>query len=167
MLKAADNVTKARTPVERDYAGNVVDAHAPEMPTRYAKQLVQIVRGGIAIGMRRERAMELALRCARDSIPPLRLEILIDLSHYPNAQPNEVRARINKPWTTVRRELEALTMLGIIELLRRQGEARSFRLVSKTKRTWLYSISDSFDEVTLLAMAGREPPNWAELYAAE
>jgi hypothetical protein len=41
--------------------------HAPEMPTRFAKQLTQIIRGGVAVGMSRKRAMKLAIRCARDS----------------------------------------------------------------------------------------------------
>ena len=50
------------------------------MPTRFAKQLTQMVRGGVAIGMTREEAMRLAIRCARDSIPPLRLEILLDVA---------------------------------------------------------------------------------------
>jgi hypothetical protein len=45
LLAAADIVTMARTAVERDYQGEVIDAHAPEMPTRFAKQLVQMVRG--------------------------------------------------------------------------------------------------------------------------
>ena len=65
LLKAADIVTMARTGVERDYSGEVIDAHAPEMPTRFAKQLVQMVRGGVAIGMQRDEAMRLAIRCAR------------------------------------------------------------------------------------------------------
>ena len=49
------------------------------MPTRFAKQLTQMVRGGVAIGMRRDQAV-VGLRCARDSIPPMRLEILLDLA---------------------------------------------------------------------------------------
>ena len=39
-----------RTGVELDYRGDVVDAHDPEMPTRLAKQLTQIMRGAVAIG---------------------------------------------------------------------------------------------------------------------
>jgi hypothetical protein len=34
LLAAADLVTRARTGVEFDYRGDVIDAHAPEMPTR-------------------------------------------------------------------------------------------------------------------------------------
>ena len=69
ILRAADIVALARTGVETDYRGDVVDAHMPEMPTRFAKQLTQIWRGGVAIGMGRAKALQLALRCARDSIP--------------------------------------------------------------------------------------------------
>jgi hypothetical protein len=70
LLAAADLVTLARTGVEYDYKGNVIDAHAPEMPTRFAKELAQVIRGAVAIGMDRGDAMRLAIRCARDSMPP-------------------------------------------------------------------------------------------------
>jgi hypothetical protein len=36
LVDMADIVTRARTGVERDFQGEVVDAHAPEMPTRFA-----------------------------------------------------------------------------------------------------------------------------------
>jgi len=70
LIAASDIVTYARTAVEHDYRGDVVNAHAPEMPTRFSKQLAQMVRGSLALGMDRETAMLLALRCARDSMPP-------------------------------------------------------------------------------------------------
>ena len=54
LLAAADLVTLARTGVEFNYRGDVIDAHAPEMPTRFAKQLAQVVRGGVAVGMLRD-----------------------------------------------------------------------------------------------------------------
>jgi len=38
LVAAADIVTYARTAVERDYRGDVIDSHAPEMPTRFVKQ---------------------------------------------------------------------------------------------------------------------------------
>jgi Bifunctional DNA primase/polymerase, N-terminal len=69
LVKAANLVTLARTGVERDYKGDVINAHAPEMPTRFAKQLTQIMLGGVAIGMDSLQARRLAIRCARDSMP--------------------------------------------------------------------------------------------------
>jgi hypothetical protein len=143
LLKAANIVTMARTAVERDYKGEVIDAHAPEMPTRFAKQLTQLVRGAVAIGMQREEAMRLAMRCARDSIPPLRLKILLDLARNPDSRPSDVRKRIAKPRSTTKREMDALTMLGVLSGDEESGKG--------------CSLNPDFDRETLLAMAGADP----------
>lgn len=110
---AADLVTRARTAVEYDYRGDVIDAHAPEMPTRCAKQLTQIIRGAVAIGIDRAEALRLAIRCARDSMPPLRLAIIDDVAANPHSSTQEVRRRIDKPRKTVDRQLQSLHMLGV------------------------------------------------------
>jgi hypothetical protein len=115
ILQAANIVTKARTAVDRDYRGDVIDAHAPEMPTRFAKQLTQVYRGAIAIGMDHAQALRLAIRCARDSMPPLRLAILDDVAHHPGSSTKEVRQRLGKPRATVDRELQALHMLNVLD----------------------------------------------------
>jgi hypothetical protein len=160
LVKVADIVTKARTAIERDYSGEVVDAHAPEMPTRFAKQLAQMVRSGVAIGMTREAAMKLAIRCARDSVPPLRLEILRDIAFNPDATPGDVRKRISKPWPTVKREMEALTMLGILRCDEETEEVEDDEQPKKmtTKTKWLYDLSADFDRDTLIAMSGGYNP---------
>ena len=140
LLKAADVVTLARTAVERDYAGNLIDAHAPEMPTRFAKQLAQIVRGGVAIGMTRERAFALALRCARDSIPPCASKSCWT-GRLRAEQVNEVSESINKPWNTVKRELSALTMLGISRRRRRRRTTRMKTARAKPSGATAYSAA--------------------------
>lgn len=114
LLAAADLVTLARTGVEYDYRGDVIDAHAPEMPTRFAKQLAQVLRGGVAIGMGRSAALRLAIRCARDSMPPLRLSIIDDVAAHPDSSTAEIRKRLGKPRATVDRQLQALHMLGVL-----------------------------------------------------
>jgi hypothetical protein len=114
IVQAADLVTLARTAVELDYRGDVIDAHDPEMPTRFAKQLTQILRGGVAIGMGHDFAMDTVLRCARDSIPQLRLTILRDVADNPGSRVIEVRHRVQKPRATVDRTLQALHMLGLL-----------------------------------------------------
>lgn len=132
LLRAADLVTRGRTAVSYDRAGNVSDAHAPEMPTRFAKQLTQIVRGGVAIGMEREAAMALAIRCARDSMPPLRLAILGDLTISGESRVTDVRKRLDKPNSTIDRELKALHMLGMVTLREELGQHGT---------AWHYSIA--------------------------
>lgn len=135
LLAAADLVTLARTGVEYDYRGDVIDAHAPEMPTRFAKQLTQIVRGAVALGMDRGEALRLAIRCARDSMPPLRLAIIRDLADHPHSSTSEVRRRIDKPRNTVDRQLQALHILGVVEV-----DEQEYSADGRSK--WFYSLAD-------------------------
>ena len=116
IVAAADVATLARTSVMRDGRGDVIDAHAPELGTRFAKQLTQVFRGAVVIGLDRGEALRLAIRVARDSMPPLRLAIIDDLSTHPHSTPTDVRRRLGKPRTTVDRQLQALHILGIVEL---------------------------------------------------
>jgi hypothetical protein len=153
LIKAANIVTHSRTAVDRDYKGDILDAHSPEMPTRFIKQLCQIVRGAIALGMRRAAALRLALRCARDSFPPLRSEILLDLARNPDSRVTDVSKRITKPHRTVRRELEALHTLGLLCC----DEEQTTDDDGKTRTTWRYSLANDFDRNTLLAMLEPAP----------
>jgi hypothetical protein len=146
LLAAADLVTLARTGVEYDYRGDVIDAHAPEMPTRFAKQLAQVIRGGVAIGMDRTAAMRLAIRCARDSMPPIRLAIVDDVAAHPDATTAEVRKRLGKPRATVDRQLQALHMLGVLECDEEETE-----WAGKTATRWRYRLAPGIDPHALNA----------------
>lgn len=138
LLMAADIVTRGRTAVDFDYRGDVIDAHAPEMPTRFAKQLAQVVRGGLAIGMTHDESMRLAIRCARDSMPPLRLAILLDVAEHPGATTTQVRKRIGKPRATVDRQLQSLHMLELLECI----EDEEYR---GNGSSWRYSLAPGID----------------------
>lgn len=140
LLAAADVVTLARTGVDYDYRGDVIDAHAPEMPTRFAKQLAQVVRGAVAIGHDRTSALRLAIRVARDSMPPLRLAILDDVAEHPESSTPDVRRRIGKPRATVDRQLQALHMLGVLAC---EEELGMFGDRAVTR--WLYSLAEGID----------------------
>ncbi|MBT2491516.1 hypothetical protein J7E96_23915 [Streptomyces sp. ISL-96] len=140
LLAAADVVTLARTGVEYDYRGEVIDAHAPEMPTRFAKQLTQVVRGAVAVGMDRADALRLAIRCARDSMPPLRLALLEDVAANPNSHTGEIRKRVDKPRATVDRQLQALHILGLMTV---------DEMAYGDKTRWIYTITDGVDITAL------------------
>lgn len=140
LLAAADVVTLARTGVDYDYRGDVIDAHAPEMPTRFAKQLAQVLRGGVAIGLDRQDALRLALRCARDSMPPLRLAILEDIAAFPNSPTRDVRRRLGKPRSTVDRQLQSLHMLGVL-----QCDEEDVEQHGRTTTTWRYRLAPDID----------------------
>jgi len=140
LLAAADLVTLARTGVEYDYRGDVIDAHAPEMPTRFAKQLAQVVRGGVAIGMDRADALRLAIRCGRDSMPPLRLAIIDDLAENPHSSTAEIRKRMGKPRATVDRQLQALHMLGVLDC-----DEEQVTWSGRDATRWYYQLADGIE----------------------
>jgi hypothetical protein len=119
LVAAADLVTRARTGVEVDYQGNVVDSHEPEMPTRFVKQLALIFRGALSIGIDRPLALALALRCARDSIPPVRLSVLKDLAvnDVGDCRVTSIANRLRRPWSTIRRTLDALYVLDLVNVV--------------------------------------------------
>jgi hypothetical protein len=108
----ANVVTLCRTSVH--YEGNSPAwAHAPEMPTRLAKQLVQIRRGGLALGLSAQRMSEVIGRCAADTMPPVRLKILLAVRGGAVTSA-EVTARTRLPRSTVDRTLLELVMLGAL-----------------------------------------------------
>ena len=127
LANATDIVTRARTGVEVDYQGNVVEPHDLEMPTRFTKQLVLIFRGALSLGIDRGPAMALALRCARDSIPPIRLSVLRDLAanDVEDCRVYAIADRLRRPWMTIWRTLEALYVLGLVNHVQLgQGQRR-------------------------------------------
>jgi hypothetical protein len=133
ILDLADIVTLARTAVERDYQGEVVQAHAPEMPTRFAKQLAQVARGGLALGMPRARALQVAVRCAGDTMPPMRLAVLLDVADNPLSLTKDVVKRLQLPRKTTDRVLQELHLLGLLRV-DEQPYGQSVR--------WIYSLAD-------------------------
>jgi hypothetical protein len=151
---AADIVTLCRTGVEYDYRGDVIDAHAPEMPTRFAKQLVQVMRGAVAVGLDRAQAFRLAVRCARDSMPPLRLAIVDDIAANPHSRTIDVRRRLDKPRNTVDRQLQALHMLGVLicDELEDEGRLRS---------VWYYNLARGI-QPEAIRVPEKSPPDNGE-----
>jgi hypothetical protein len=147
LIGLANLVTWGRSGVERDFKGEVIDAHASEMPTRFAKQLTQVVRGALSLGVPAEIAMQLAVRCARDSLEPLRRDLLFDVAANPGADPDSIRKRIFRPLTTVKNNLVALHMLRLLDCEERQ-EQRGNRLVLVPH----YSLTPELDRAVLLSM---------------
>jgi hypothetical protein len=87
------------------------------MPTRFVKELVQIFRGALSIGIARPNAFALTMRCARDSVPPLRLAVLRDLdkNDLDDCRVADVAKRLEKPWMTIDRTLQALHVLQLLK----------------------------------------------------
>jgi hypothetical protein len=107
--------------------------------------------------MTRKEAMGLAIRCARDSVPPLHLEILLDVAVHERSRPVDLERRLKKPWRTVLRELQALHMLGLLYCEEEERKKAVADDEGNTSRIWRYSIAADFDIATLQAMAGQHP----------
>jgi hypothetical protein len=118
----------------------VIDAHDPEMPTRFAKQLTQIMRGAIAIGMERQPALKLVRRCAKDSIPQLRLTLLFDLANHPRSPVIDIRRRLQRPRLTVDRALQELHTLRLLKC-EEEEELRGEKFIHKR----FYSLAEGTD----------------------
>jgi hypothetical protein len=116
LLRAANLVTQARSSVEFDHHGDVMEVHAPEMPTRFAKQLLQVVRGATTLGIAEDRALALAMRVARDSLLPVRLAILQQLSANGPLNLTHLARALNTTYSQVRRQTQALHALKLLTL---------------------------------------------------
>jgi DNA-binding MarR family transcriptional regulator len=145
LIRAADLVTLGRTAVMRDRQGNVIDAHAPEAPTRFVKQLTQVIRGALALDMPRERALHLALRVARDSMPPMRLACLLDVGRHPMSLVSEICKRLDKPRSSIDRELQALQQLGLLSRA---------EIASGTRTEWRYTMRDEGQQAAVEMLSG-------------
>ena len=112
----ANVTTWARTAVIVDYRGDVMDAHARERPTRFAKQLAQVYRGARCIGLTDKDACRIVTRIASDSLPPMRLAVLVALLEQVSpGTTGDIARTIGKPRTSVDRYLQALVALGMAQ----------------------------------------------------
>lgn len=144
LLDLADIVTLARTAVERDFQGNVIQAHAPEMPTRFLKQLGQIMRGGIALGMDRAEALDVAIRCAGDSMPPMRLKVLGDVLANRGTLYSATANRLQLPRKSIDRVMQELHLLGLLEVDAEkygQGERATYRIAGTIDASTLTKLA--------------------------
>jgi 5S rRNA maturation endonuclease (ribonuclease M5) len=149
LFRLANLVTLVRTAVDTDYRDDVRTAYAPEMPTRFGKQLGQLVRGGMALGLPREEALELAIRVAEDSMPPLRWRVLHHVSTHPGIRASDIRKTLDTPYNTVKRTLDALLVLGVINA---DGEDQEITYTVKSEVVpGILAVSRN---------GGREVPDW-------
>jgi hypothetical protein len=111
----ADFVTLARSPVARDYHGEIDLVLDPEGPYRFAKQLYGLWRACGLLGLDRPAAWEVAARVARDSMPRLRWRALAALTSHGGQSTNTVARAARHPYRSTRRALEDLVAHGVAE----------------------------------------------------
>jgi DNA-binding MarR family transcriptional regulator len=114
LFQLSNLVTRVRTAVARDWREDVLQAHAPEMPTRFGKQLAQLIRGGMALGLDMEQAFHLAARAASDSLPPIKWRVLKYVYEHPGSTVDDVRIDQRMTYTTTKRTLDALMVQRLV-----------------------------------------------------
>jgi predicted transcriptional regulator len=77
-------------------------------------------------------------------MPPLRLAIIEDLAECPSSNTAEIRKRLNKPRATVDRQLQALHMLGVLDVEEDEAMHRG-----QPVTVWIYSIASNFDPAAI------------------
>ena len=66
-------------------------------------------------------------------MPPIRLEIIDDLAQHPGSTATEVHHRLNKPRTTVDRQLQGLQMLGVLDGIEEETRELFGRLTTRSR----------------------------------
>jgi hypothetical protein len=111
----ADVVTLARSPVDRDYQGELEFIPDPEAPTRFAKALAQLYQGFVAIDLRDDVAWATVARVALDCMPKLRRRCIVALVQTPGASTSSIAERTGHPTRSTRRALEELVAHGLAD----------------------------------------------------
>jgi putative DNA primase/helicase len=135
LITLADIVTRARSGVARDrQTRDILYMPEPEAPTRFAKQIAQLMAAVIMIGVSEAEAWRLARKVGWDSVPAVRsavIHLLARQEGFPLAY-GQLEEKTGLPATTVRRVVEDLVVLGLAER-RKDGTASNAR--------WLISQS--------------------------
>jgi NrS-1 polymerase HBD domain/IclR helix-turn-helix domain len=117
LIDLADIVTRARSGVARDdHSRDILYLPEPEAPTRFAKQIAQLMAAMIRIGVEEDEAWRLAQKVGWDSVPAVRTSLLRILSTAECALSRaQVQERSGLPESTVRRTEEDLVVLGLVD----------------------------------------------------
>ena len=136
--------SQARSPVFRDWGGEIELVGDAEAPTRIIKQLGQVWRACGLLGLPGAESWEVVQRLALDSIPKLRGAVVrylagpVDLLGTPRtANTTEVRIAVSHPHRTVVRALEDLNAHHVIDRVSPgKGHADMWSLSERT-RAWM------------------------------
>jgi hypothetical protein len=99
--------------------------------------------------MPRAEAVRLAYRVARDSVPPLRLPVLLDVSAHPDTTLSDVRRRLDKPRATIDRQLQALHALEVLACREGSSDGRG--------TAWHYTLAESIDANAIKSLRADVP----------
>ena len=142
-------VSLARSPVHRDWSGEVELVGDPEAPTRIIKQLGQLWRACGVLGLSYPESWEVVARCALDSVPKLRGAVIRYLAAQDKpANTTTVRIALAHPKRTVLRALEDLAAHHVITRESAgQGHADEWELSDRARSwiTWIEGVPKTLE----------------------
>jgi hypothetical protein len=123
LIPLAAMAAQARSPVMRDYQGEIELVGDAEAPTRIIKQLGQLWRACGMLGLGEAESWEAVRRAGLDSIPKLRRAVLAYLARAITAEggtqewhsTTDISRGVLHPSRTTRRALEDLEAHGLVE----------------------------------------------------
>jgi hypothetical protein len=134
IVRVADVVSLGRSPVERDFNGEISLVGDSDTPARAAKVLLQVRRGMLALGYSPDQARETLLRVAGDSLPKLRRLVYRALAHGRPMTTTAVAQTVDHPTRSARRALEDLVAHGVaVRESSGQGRADNWRLTDQAR----------------------------------
>jgi uncharacterized membrane protein len=135
LITLADIVTRARSGVARDrQTRDILYLPEPEAPTRFAKQIAQLMAAAIRIGVPEDEAWRLARKVGWDSVPAVRSAVIHLLARQAGASLKiaELEEKTGLPKTTINRVVEDLVVLGL---------AKRWKQGSSDNAPWLVAES--------------------------
>lgn len=132
LVRLADFVTLARSPVERDtYKTREIELIPDaEAPARFVNMLASVLEGLRVIGLDDGRAWALVSKVALDSMPAQRRSVIEHLQTAGTTTTKQAAVVLGVPTTTARRTLEDLAAHGIVRRTagEQPGEADTWAL---------------------------------------
>lgn len=173
IVSLGDLVARARSQVARDFKGDPEIAHAPEMPTRVAKQLAQLWRGAKGCGLSDDDALAVVQRVAADSVPPDRRLVLEAVSTHMDPTSGDIATATGMSRRKADRVLQELALLRMIRKESRQdGDRRVWTWHPAENHAadmtdgWLAALGHNYGKATSCSLCA-EMSDGAEDAAAE
>jgi hypothetical protein len=135
LVRLADIVTRARSGVARDYqTRDILYLPEPEAPTRLAKQIAQLMAAALTIGVDETEAWRLARKVGWDPVPAVRVAVIRLLSRQDGNELTfaDLEEKTGLPSTTVRRVVEDLVVLGLVDQRKETAAQNSRWLVRES-----------------------------------
>ena len=130
LLALAELATRARSGVERDWRSpnkDIVEVNPPEMPTRFSGQLqttakaLMVINNHEGIDGLMQEDNNILYKMTLDSITKTRRIAMQELAKYEYIETSGMATKMSFPTSTVRRWLEDLTALEIVDRIKGSG----------------------------------------------